>query len=452
MTDAVLLVVWLALAAALVLFGVSRRQATGGLTLGYFLSLSLIHVPGVLPYVVEGPELRFREATMLGFRVTLLGMAAYVVGAMVARRLEKRRTRRGPVPAADRAAIFDRFGWRAIGVGAFCYFVLTPILGRIPSMTAIFSQLGGLLVLGICMRLYSASLVNDRKRTFSALALVPVLPLSSLLANGIINYGTNWAIGVVSFLFGFSRRRRLYVIAAPFAIFLGLSFFVAYMGQRESIRESVWQQRAGLSERLIRASTIITEFKLLDLGRPLDRYVIAGRLNFNEQLGLGVKRHELGQVTLRHGSTIDPTALIPRALWPDKPFKAGGGTLVTEFSGIYYDPSKISVGAGQVLEFYMNFGILGVIAGFLGLGYIFGWMDWNIGRGFAEADLRRVLLYGLPGLNLLAPGGNLLETLVALVAAMVSARVLVSMPYFKPTKLSSPVSPEPTGQVRRSVG
>ena len=47
----------------------------------------------------------------------------------------------------------------------------------------------------------------------------------------------------------------------------------------------------------------------------------------------------------------------------------GGGTIVQDFTGIEFADGT-SVGAGQVLEFYVNFGTWGVIGGFL----LFGWL------------------------------------------------------------------------------
>ncbi len=65
-----------------------------------------------------------------------------------------------------------------------------------------------------------------------------------------------------------------------------------------------------------------------------------------------------------------------------------------------------------MLEFYINFGIPGVLIGFLGLGYLLMRLDRGIMRSLAADDMRGLLLRAMPGLMLLQPGGNLLEILV----------------------------------------
>ena len=49
-----LIVIWVALLVALVIFAIGRPGKGGALTLAYFLGLSLIHVPGVLPFLDPG--------------------------------------------------------------------------------------------------------------------------------------------------------------------------------------------------------------------------------------------------------------------------------------------------------------------------------------------------------------------------------------------------------------
>ena len=70
-----------------------------------------------------------------------------------------------------------------------------------------------------------------------------------------------------------------------------------------------------------------------------------------------------------YGGTVPLWGFVPRALWPDKPAVGGGGSLVSEYTGIPFGEGT-SVGAGQVLELYVNFGIPGVLAGFTGLGFL----------------------------------------------------------------------------------
>ena len=76
---------------ALVAFAIGRPGKGGALTLAYFLGLSLIHVPGVLPFLASDVGLGDLEMTQIGFEMTILGMAAFVAGAVLARRIDRRR-------------------------------------------------------------------------------------------------------------------------------------------------------------------------------------------------------------------------------------------------------------------------------------------------------------------------------------------------------------------------
>ena len=101
-----LLVIWVVLLAALVLFAIGRPGRGGALTLAYFLGLSLIHVPGVLPFLTPGSGLDDFDETRLGFQLTLLGMAAFVAGAVLAGcDRSAKRCRQGRVAATAGARI-----------------------------------------------------------------------------------------------------------------------------------------------------------------------------------------------------------------------------------------------------------------------------------------------------------------------------------------------------------
>src|SRR5262245_12833048 len=86
----VLLFFWFMLLVALLIFVIGRRHDGGALTLAYFLGLSLIHVPGALVHVWPGWDLYGEEETVVGFQITLMGLAAFVTGGISARLYDKR--------------------------------------------------------------------------------------------------------------------------------------------------------------------------------------------------------------------------------------------------------------------------------------------------------------------------------------------------------------------------
>jgi hypothetical protein len=125
-----------------------------------------------------------------------------------------------------------------------------------------------------------------------------------------------------------------------------------------------------------------------------------------------------------YGATVPLWALIPRVIWPDKPTVGGGQDWVSQFTGITFDEST-SIGIGQVLELYMNFGISGIIVGFAVLGFILMRLDQGIMGALAMRHMHRVIKLTMPGLALLAPMGSAMEVLVTVVSAIITSHLLV---------------------------
>src|SRR3974390_1983877 len=112
-----LLLIWMALFIGLIMFAIDKPPRMGALTLAYFLSWSVIHVPGALVYL--HPDFPWNaEATKVGFEVTLYGMAAFVVGAIAARMVARMHvsapTRQTEVTKGD---ILNLLGWRVLIAG-----------------------------------------------------------------------------------------------------------------------------------------------------------------------------------------------------------------------------------------------------------------------------------------------------------------------------------------------
>ena len=426
-----LLIIWVLLLLAILVFGIGRRGKAGPLALSYFIGLSLIHVPGILPFLASGTDFfGDLEQTEIGFAMTIVGMTAFVLGTFFSRFTDWRSAPEWEASEHLSAGVVERQGWRAFAIGFVAYFIFAPLSVEVPSLNSVVSAMATLLIAGLWLIFYtSATTAVAHFRTFAAFALLPLLPMATLVTGGFIGYGIYWDLSIIAFIYVIARRRSWFYIGTPFVVFLGLSLFVTYMGQRADIRELMWERQAGLIDRLERVAGIVTELQLFDLSSPSQAAALDARLNQNWLVGAAILRHENGLSELAHGATVTPWALIPRIVWPDKPIVGGGGDIVSDFTGIRF-ASGTSVGTGQVLEFYINFGLLGVVTGFFALGFLLVSLDRGIMRALAHGDTRSLILRAMPALTLLQPGGNLVEILVACAAAFVAARILLSLNIF----------------------
>jgi hypothetical protein len=414
-----LIAIWTALLVATIAL-VSRSKGQGALLLCYFLTLSLIHVPGAINYLGDAPELSGRMETLLGFRATLVGLAALLVGAGLHLWLSAR-SRRNTRRETDPAQVL-RIGRLCLAWGLIVYFVAIPLAGYIPSATAVVSPLGGLIIIAIWLFLQDAVRRRDGPRTTSILAATPLLPISTLMFGGFAGYGVAWMVSIFSYLYSLSRRRVVFVLVFPLAAWLGLSVGAAYFAQRDTIREAVW----GLASLSVRVESILAigqTFKLYDLNDVEQVRAIDGRLNQNFLVGAAILQHEELGGELLDGESLQLWLLVPRAIWPDKPAVAGSGDIVTRMTGISF-AAGTSVGAGQPLEFYANFGWVGLVVGFILLGITIAHHDNGLRLSIQRGDLRSTLKFGLPGLVLMQPGGSISEILVGFVSAVMMSRVI----------------------------
>jgi hypothetical protein len=416
----ILLSIWLAVGIGLVVC--QARRGGAGLPLAYFLGASLIHVPGALLYLdaAEG------NVTEVGFEQTILGMVAFLVGIIIAVfvRLPGRRASAGQTEDFNPQRIkgLDRLALIYLIVGSIVSFALLPLAARIPSATAVVAPLGSLIVVGACVGLWVAKETRNSLKFWLIMGLLPLLPVVTLIQGGFLGAGTSWAMVIISFLFAQSKRKLVYLLLAPAVFYGGLSVFVNYMAAREEFRNLVWHQQASIDDRLSRVADSFLDFVWLDLSNSRHRKAIDDRLNQNAFIGVAVERLEMGAVEFASGETLAKAAigLIPRVFWPDKPPVGGGGSLVHDFTGIEFADGS-SFGAGQTFEFYVNFGSLGVIGGFLLYGWLIGRVDLSVIKYLRQGDQRRFLLWFLPGLTLLgASGGNFLELAVGTLSSIIT--------------------------------
>jgi hypothetical protein len=175
-----------------------------------------------------------------------------------------------------------------------------------------------------------------------------------------------------------------------------------------------------------RIADVFFNFEWFDASNQKHRSAIDDRLNQNWFVGAAVDRLETGQdQNVRGASVISVVvALIPRAIWPDKPTVGGGGSVVHDFTGFEVAPGT-SYGAGQVLEFYANFSTLGVTGGFLLYGWLIGMIDLKVIWALRTGNQPGFVFWFLIGLVLLQPGGNLLEIVVSAASSAITAYGMV---------------------------
>jgi hypothetical protein len=416
--------IWVAVGISLTVMG-TPRLGSAGLPLAYFLSLSVIHVPGAL--VAYFDELSDpADWTQIGFEQTVIGMVAFAFAVLVARRTAAfpRRAAHAEVGRnldPRTLAALDRLALVYVSIGLFGGSLLGVLLGDIPSTIAIVTRLGSLVVVGACLRLWIARQNKNPCKLWSTIAVLPLVPVHTTITESFIGGSTIYIVlPIVCFLCAQSKRRLARLILAPAVLFVGLSVFVNYQAAKGDLRRMTWYEHSSIGNRVQRVAGIFQTWEWLDLSSDRHRSLINERLNQNWLVGAAVERLELKQVDYTLGATLGNMimSLIPSAIWPDKPPVGGSGAIVHDLTGIEFAEGT-SVGAGQVLEFYASSGTLGVIGGFLIHGWLLGRIDLRVVRCLDRGDQKGFVFWFLIGLPLLLADGSLLEIVVGAAAAAV---------------------------------
>jgi hypothetical protein len=418
-----LLLVWLVVGAAVMFIGYADAKPSAGMPLAYFLQLSLIHTPGAAVYAGVPLWSPAANQTLRGFEETITGFSAFLAGVVIIRlcHVAHGANERALLRDPEQLQILDRLSVIYIVVGMAGFFFFGSMIS-LPTVGALISQLTSLVVVGACLRLWVLRRENNVARLSYFLVSLPLLPIITLVKGGFLGAGVGWVLTILSFVVGQSRRRVVFFAMAPFFVYFGLSVFVNYMAARNEFRQAVWVQQVGIGDRLQGVADMFSNFQWYDSENPRHRRVIDDRLNQNLLVGAAVERLQLGLKYYAKGQTLVDIAigLIPRALWPDKPQVGGGGSVVADFAGIKFGEGT-SVGAGQVLEFYVNFGTWGVIGGFLLFGFAIGWMDLRIAQSLETGDQKSFVRWFLVCMAFMQPGGNLIEIVVTAVASVITA-------------------------------
>ena len=407
------LAVWILIFGSLFKIVRGRVRLSVALPIAFFFAMTFEYI-GAFAYAVPGydhlrpdgdPWLASKEIDVAhiksGITLTTLALASFVIGVWafgLGRRINKRAPERRP-KIGNR--VFYALGGLTLG-GLFTMFVDLPI-----PMYDAFSQVSrNAAVVFICLGAFVA-LSKQSKTSFAmwggAAALVPAL---YLFAWGFMSYG----FLAITFFAAFYAMKLTNkppgtipgTAVGALATYGLISIFVSYMSFRGLIRSVVWGG-GSISDRfnvVLYAMRDITVLNPFDYA-SLDWLMM--RLNQGMFVGKVIESHAVNETLRVHGETLILAliAWIPRPLWPGKP-ELGGSNFLQHHSGIDFS-DKVSFGAGQVIELYVNFGTPAVIVGFIVLGWVIALFDQRAGESLSAGNYIRFAKYATLGLALIKP-------------------------------------------------
>jgi hypothetical protein len=415
------LTVWMM---ALMLMAIARKRkhiAGSGLVLAYVLNMWMIHWAASLLYVLPWYSGANREFTILGTEQSMYGICAFAFGSLA---LAPFIVDSGILPRSEGLHLPDpRLPRAYLLIGAFFYVLISTAVGRLPTVSAVLGAGQELTVVGLGLCWWQAWRAGSRSQMTFWIVLSLLPPLFTIVTQGFIGYGAVATLSVMIFISNFIRSRvKVFALSALLG-YLALSVYVSYMRDRNEIRVTVWGGQS-LSNRLNRLEQTANTFEWFDPfnQQHLDR--VDARLNQSSLAGSAVAFLDRTGDFAKGETFWDALiALVPRFLWPDKTVSAGSGNLVTRFTGIHF-AAGTSVGIGQVIEFYVNFGTTGVIIGFMIVGVIITSLDILATERLANGDLKGFVLFYLPGLSFLQVGGQLVEITAGAAGAIIAAVIV----------------------------
>ena len=415
-----LIIIWGTVLLGILLFAWRRRAKSVGLVATYALNLSLIHFVGAFVYLSDLPHLYPEKLVIAGFRHSLFGLVAFALGALVlapamlsVRRHTDNGTTYEPSEALPRVYIT---------IGILSYLALATFLGEISTLNAIVAVGQQLVLAGLCLMAMRAWQNKNKKRFVMSCVAALLLPFITIVVQGFIGYGSFALLTFVVFLTCVIRPARWKILlVGALTVFVALSVFISYARDRDDLRHLIWGGY-GLPDRVERLYATTVDGEWFDPDNQAHLDAIDERLNQNHLVGAAIQKLSATNDFAAGETIVDSIeALVPRALLPDKDIFSGSGDLVSKYTGLEFAEGT-SVGIGHILEFYVNFGMLGVLLGMLIIGIVLGLLDRVAYEKLMSGDWQGFLVPFLAGIACLQVGGSLVD-----LTASVGASILVAI-------------------------
>ena len=411
-----MMIIFWVIAGLALLWSQWTKKRAAGLPLAYAFVLSLNHLAAACVYAKEGYQPRSALLiqgqyslldTFTGFYVTVIGFSSFVFGCLICPILfnkEPKRVLKHQVPE-----ITKDLPVTLLLISILFFFVMRPILNRIPSFAAIASSGTYMSVVAVTFIIFYAYQDGNYTKAIKWMLSTFAFPTVTILTMGFAGFGSVAAVVVWMLVLRFFKPRWPLVIALITLFYIGGSVYVNYMRERDSIRESVWGGR-DLSSRLSKFAKLAENLEFFDFNNQRHLEMVDMRMNQNELVGKAVIYIESGRVQLAEGGTFAAAAVawIPRILWPDKPATGGSGSIVSRFTGTKFAEGT-SVGVGQPFEFYVNWKLPSEIIAFILFGLALTYIDQKAGAYMNHGDLWHAACWLVPGLGMLQAAGSSTE-------------------------------------------
>jgi hypothetical protein len=403
MTPELAMVIWAAAFAAFLVQAWHGKTPVAGLVLCYWLNLASVHLITEVLCLFHQNTSMYRAASGDGFALSGYAVLGLMAGNLVlARPLNWLLSRPGPAPAVPRGPGDGlRLAQASIVVGMVLFLVGNVL--KIPSLSAVTFGGNMLAAGGFAWWWWDNYRQGRYLRACGVLAASLAIPFLILTFRGFLSYGVAALFLLGTFVLVHVRRRALVVLAAPVALYVGLSVSVVYFHGRGTIRQAVWFDQAPVSERVrVIAEVFGQDWQWFDVANEQHRLYLDERLDQNYFVGLAAWRLENREMDYAGAETVRDAALsmVPRLLWRDKPVFVGGSDLMSRFTGLTF-AEGFSFGLGHVLEFYVSFGIPGLLVGFTLMGTLIGLCDIRAGQALRSGREAQFLLWFVPATALL---------------------------------------------------
>lgn len=418
-----LVLFWIAFAWYIIRHSWTRKRERIGITITYVVFFAMAHwLPAlVLLFPWYDTPLFDIELNFIGFYYSMVAIVSFALGTVWLTKFLKsfharlmQRSNKGVIAPTSSLSDLSRLPVIYVVIGIVSTVLIFPVIYNIPTLSAFGSGVSLLFQVGMFLLLWQ----GFQRRSVVQVVVVWVILLTWLILqvviSGFLGFAASFIIAILVFHLSLLDRPFRYTL--PFLLFayIAVSFFIGYWTIRSEIRGVLWYgtEPVTTSMRVNNVAILLEAFELFDVTNPEHLFPIDERLNMNHLTGRTVKRIELGVVDYSYGETFLQalTMVVPRVVWPEKPVSVGGQAIVRQYAG--YGILSGSIAPGHLMEFYLNFGVLGVIFGFMLMGAVVGLLDEYCAQQLKIGNLFKFAIILVAALTLVSSVTNYFVTMV----------------------------------------